>query len=197
MSATHRRGAPGGASAPTLLVVDDEQVILNVLRDVAERVGFNVVTCASGGGALDHLREHHADIAAVDLRMPDIGGLDVLRAIREDGLLTRYVDHVQRFLRGQMVLVVSAAPSRVSLGPGMSLSAWVTWQAKLAGLDLERAEFVPLVRNGAKTTCGAFVSSDNGAPKGLVLMMGGNHLPGEERLGILAEALRRSTGHAG
>jgi len=83
MSATHRRGAPGGASAPTLLVVDDEQVILNVLRDVAERVGFNVVTCASGGGALDHLREHHADIAAVDLRMPDIGGLDVLRAIRE------------------------------------------------------------------------------------------------------------------
>ena len=127
--------------------------------------------------------------------LPKKDGL--LRAIREDGLLTRYVDHVQRFLRDQMVLVVSAAPSRVSLGPGMSLSAWVTWQAKLAGLDLERAEFVPLVRKGAKTTCGAFVSSDNGAPKGLVLMMGGNHLPGEERLGILAEALRRSTGHAG
>jgi two-component system, NtrC family, response regulator HydG len=83
MSATQHRGAPAGASAPTLLVVDDEQAILHVLRDVAERVGFNVVTCASGGEALDHLREHHADIAAVDLRMPDIGGLDVLRAIRE------------------------------------------------------------------------------------------------------------------
>jgi two-component system, NtrC family, response regulator HydG len=83
MSATQRRGAPAGASAPSLLVVDDEQAILNVLRDVAERVGFTVVTCASGSEALDHLREHHADIAAVDLRMPDIGGLDVLRAIRE------------------------------------------------------------------------------------------------------------------
>jgi len=83
MSATQRRGAPAGSSAPTLLVVDDEQAILNVLRDVAERVGFNVVTCAGGGEALDHLHEHHADIAAVDLRMPDIGGLDVLRAIRE------------------------------------------------------------------------------------------------------------------
>jgi DNA-binding NtrC family response regulator len=83
MSAMQRRGAPAGSSAPTLLVVDDEQAILNVLRDVAERVGFSVVTCAGGGEALDHLREHHADIAAVDLRMPDIGGLDVLRAIRE------------------------------------------------------------------------------------------------------------------
>ena len=81
--ATHRRGAPAGASAPTLLVVDDEQAILNVLRDVAERVGFNVVTCATGTGALAHLRDHHADIAAVDLRMPDLGGMDVLRAIRE------------------------------------------------------------------------------------------------------------------
>jgi DNA-binding NtrC family response regulator len=83
LSATQQRGAPIGPSAPTLLVVDDEQAILNVLRDVAERVGFNVVTCATGTAALEHLREHHADIAAVDLRMPDLGGLDVLRAIRE------------------------------------------------------------------------------------------------------------------
>ena len=126
--------------------------------------------------------------------LPNKDGL--LRAIRESGFLTRYVDHVQGFLRGQMVLIVCAAPSRVSLGSGMSLSAWVTWLAKLAGLDLERAEFVPLVTKGAKTTCGAFVSSSEGAPKALVLMMGGNHLPAEERLSILAEALQRSTEHA-
>ena len=83
MSATNRRAASIGASAPTLLVVDDERAILNVLRDVSERVGFNVVTCATGTEALAYLRGHHADIAAVDLRMPDLGGIDVLRAIRE------------------------------------------------------------------------------------------------------------------
>jgi DNA-binding NtrC family response regulator len=71
------------APAPTLLVVDDEQPIRQILKEVAERAGFRVVTCAGGREAVAHLRDHHADMAAVDLQMPEIGGLDVLRAIRE------------------------------------------------------------------------------------------------------------------
>ena len=72
-----------GARQPTFLVVDDERVILDVMREIAEKVGYQVVTCAGGREALAHLQSHHADIAAVDLRMPDVGGMDVLRAIRE------------------------------------------------------------------------------------------------------------------
>jgi DNA-binding NtrC family response regulator len=72
-----------GARQPTFLVVDDERVILDVMREIAEKVGYRVVTCAGGREALAHLQNHHADIAAVDLRMPDVGGMDVLRAIRE------------------------------------------------------------------------------------------------------------------
>jgi two-component system response regulator AtoC len=71
------------ARQPTFLVVDDERVILDVMREIAEKVGYRVVTCAGGREALAHLQNHHADIAAVDLRMPDVGGMDVLRAIRE------------------------------------------------------------------------------------------------------------------
>jgi DNA-binding NtrC family response regulator len=71
------------SALPTLLVVDDDAGIRNLLKEVGERAGFAVVTCPGGREALDYLAQHHADIAAVDLQMPELGGIDVLRAIRE------------------------------------------------------------------------------------------------------------------
>jgi DNA-binding NtrC family response regulator len=68
---------------PTLLVVDDEPGILDVLGRFARRAGFNVLTCAGGREAIAQLRQRTADLAMVDLRMPEVGGLEVLRAIRE------------------------------------------------------------------------------------------------------------------
>jgi len=68
---------------PSLLVVDDEQGILDVVGRFARRAGFEVVACPGGHEAIAQLRTRHADVAMVDLRMPDIGGLDVIRAIRE------------------------------------------------------------------------------------------------------------------
>ena len=49
---------------------------------MGERAGFDVTLCADGSEALSELRQHHHDLAAVDLCMPGAGGLDVLRAIR-------------------------------------------------------------------------------------------------------------------
>jgi DNA-binding NtrC family response regulator len=68
---------------PSLLVVDDEQGILDVVSRFARRAGFDVVACSGGQEAIAQLQTAHADVAMVDLRMPDIGGLDVIRAIRE------------------------------------------------------------------------------------------------------------------
>lgn len=68
---------------PTLIVVDDEEAVLDVIGRFAEDAGFKVVTCANGADALEHLKHHRADVAAVDLRLPDVGGIEVLRAIRE------------------------------------------------------------------------------------------------------------------
>jgi two-component system response regulator HydG len=68
---------------PVLLVVDDEPGILHLLHDFGDRAGFEVVTCSGGAPALEYLHAHTANIAIVDLQMPEIGGLDVLRAIRE------------------------------------------------------------------------------------------------------------------
>jgi two-component system, NtrC family, response regulator HydG len=68
---------------PLLVIVDDEQGILDVVSRFAERLGFNVAVCASGREAISLLQTRRPDVMLVDLRMPDVGGLDVLRAIRD------------------------------------------------------------------------------------------------------------------
>ena len=68
---------------PVVLLVDDEPGILDVLGRFARRAGFDVVTCSGGQQAIEYLAAHRVDVAMIDLRMPEIGGLEVLRAIRE------------------------------------------------------------------------------------------------------------------
>ena len=68
---------------PMLVVVDDEQGILDVVSRFARRTGFDVIACSGGRDAIAQMQTRRADVAMVDLRMPDIGGLDVIRAIRE------------------------------------------------------------------------------------------------------------------
>jgi DNA-binding NtrC family response regulator len=70
------------ARRPTLLVVDDEASILHIVGHLAAGAGFEIVTCPGGRQAIDRLQQGHIDMAIVDLRMPEIGGLEVLRAIR-------------------------------------------------------------------------------------------------------------------
>src|SRR5215510_12385148 len=67
---------------PLLLVVDDEQPVLRVVERTAAKAGFDVVTCGSGTEAMRELARRPADLAMLDLRMPDVNGLDLLRQIR-------------------------------------------------------------------------------------------------------------------
>ena len=67
---------------PLLLVVDDEPPVLKVIDRLAGRAGYEVITCGSGTEALRALMRRPADLAMVDLRMPDVNGLDLLRQIR-------------------------------------------------------------------------------------------------------------------
>jgi DNA-binding NtrC family response regulator len=68
---------------PVLVVVDDEPGILEVVSRFARRAGFDVVTCSGGQEGIIQIQARRADLVMVDLRMPDVGGLDVLRAIRD------------------------------------------------------------------------------------------------------------------
>jgi len=70
-------------SLPTLLVIDDEQTVLDTVRRIAVRAGFEVLTCASGTEGIEASRSAKPDLVMVDLRMPDLDGLHVLRAIHQ------------------------------------------------------------------------------------------------------------------
>ncbi|OFW32349.1 MAG: hypothetical protein A3G76_07330 [Acidobacteria bacterium RIFCSPLOWO2_12_FULL_65_11] len=73
---------PALAVRPQLLVVDDDVPVLRVIERLAAKAGYDVVACANGSEALRALARKPADLAMVDLRMPDVNGLDLLRQIR-------------------------------------------------------------------------------------------------------------------
>ena len=68
-----------------VLVVDDEPAILRFLRASLESHGYIVSTAAGARAALDMIRKHTADLVVLDLGLPDMDGLDVVRQIRDDG----------------------------------------------------------------------------------------------------------------
>jgi DNA-binding NtrC family response regulator len=65
-----------------LLVVDDDPGILGIVERFTRQLGMEVVFRTSGREALDCLAEVQPDVALIDLQMPGVGGIDVLRAIR-------------------------------------------------------------------------------------------------------------------
>jgi two-component system response regulator HydG len=67
---------------PLLLVIDDESNILPLIERFGHQMGFEVETRNRATEAVAELPTLKPDVAIVDLQMPDIGGLDVLRAIR-------------------------------------------------------------------------------------------------------------------
>ena len=70
-----------------ILVVDDEPQILALVRDYLEHAGFAVQTESDGPGALRSARTRRPDLLVLDLGLPGLDGLDVLRSLRRDGFL--------------------------------------------------------------------------------------------------------------
>jgi two-component system response regulator HydG len=64
-------------------VVDDDRAILTLVGTIALREGFDVATTVDGDDALRQLASRPVDLVLLDLRMPGVTGLDVLRAIGE------------------------------------------------------------------------------------------------------------------
>jgi DNA-binding response OmpR family regulator len=75
----------GVATMKTILVVDDEARIIQLVRDYLEHAGFAVLTAGDGRSALAVLRSSKPDLVVLDLGLPELDGLDVTRAIRKAG----------------------------------------------------------------------------------------------------------------
>jgi DNA-binding NtrC family response regulator len=68
---------------PSVLVVDDESSILDTLRILLRKEGYEVTTAQGGKAGLEQIRSGGHSIVLTDVRMPQVTGLDILRAARE------------------------------------------------------------------------------------------------------------------
>src|SRR5216110_2490 len=76
----------GGAcmsNQPSILVVDDEMGILDVLRILLKGEGFDVTTAQGGKAGLEALKGNPPDIVLTDIKMPGVSGTDILAAVRD------------------------------------------------------------------------------------------------------------------
>src|SRR5437764_9890056 len=69
----------------TVLVVDDEPQIVQLVRDYLEHGGFEVLTAADGSSALRLASTQRPDLVILDLGLPGVDGLDVTRSLRRNG----------------------------------------------------------------------------------------------------------------
>ena len=73
--------------AQTVLVVEDEVKIRELLRSYLERAGLDVVTTGSGAEAITLAARAEPDLIILDLRLPDVPGEDVAREVRRSGTM--------------------------------------------------------------------------------------------------------------
>lgn len=69
-------------SRPQVLIADDEPPMARLVARTLGATGFKVSTVHGGRDAIDAVWETHPDVLLLDLGMPDLGGLDVLRELR-------------------------------------------------------------------------------------------------------------------
>lgn len=77
--------------APTVLVVDDDEVFRTRLGRALESRGYDVRLAADGAEAVELAAEESPELAILDLRMPGLSGLEVLKALLEVDPTTRIV----------------------------------------------------------------------------------------------------------
>jgi two-component system, OmpR family, alkaline phosphatase synthesis response regulator PhoP len=83
----HAPAASKGPIPPSrvarVLVVDDEQNLVDLVRSYLEREGFEVLTAADGSTALELARSERPDLLVLDLMLPGIDGMEVCRRMRQ------------------------------------------------------------------------------------------------------------------
>ena len=87
----------------TLLLADDDTELCGLLKEYFESEGFEVRLAHDGAAALDQLRQPGLDLAVLDVMMPEMSGMDVLKEVRKESpipviMLTARGDDLDRIL---------------------------------------------------------------------------------------------------
>jgi len=82
----------------SILIVDDQETTRHFLNKALSQDGYSVLTADSGAAGMDLIARENPDLVLLDLKLPDMSGLDILRKVRENGdetcmvIMTAYGD---------------------------------------------------------------------------------------------------------
>ncbi len=72
------------SKAPTILVVDDEEIIRNILVKLLCALGYSVLQASDSSRAISMIRQHRPDLLLLDIVMPGMDSMAVLKTVRGD-----------------------------------------------------------------------------------------------------------------
>ncbi|MFZ5979831.1 MAG: response regulator [Candidatus Zixiibacteriota bacterium] len=71
-------------NAITILVVDDELMMRNLMEKILVRDGYKVLTAENGDAALELLKNNQVNIVISDMKMPEMNGFDLLKIVKKE-----------------------------------------------------------------------------------------------------------------
>jgi len=117
------------AASHTVLVIDDEDLVRDVVARMVEELGYTTVTARDGKAGLALLGKHQVDAVLVDLSLPQMSGADVIAAMRR--------------LRPGLPLIVCSGYDRDSRGP-IEADAFLPKPFRIESLQRTLAKLLPL-----------------------------------------------------
>jgi DNA-binding response OmpR family regulator len=116
------------SSQKTVIIVEDEVDAAELFAEMMRVSGFRVIKCYTSKPALTLIENEKPDVVILDVMMPDISGLEVLRSIR-----------LNANIAGTPVVVVSAKsmPSDIKIGLDAGANTYLT--KPVGFLDLKQA----------------------------------------------------------
>jgi two-component system alkaline phosphatase synthesis response regulator PhoP len=93
-----------------ILVVEDDRILRQALSFNLTREGYDVTTAADGEAALEAARNQRLDLVLLDVMLPGMSGVEVLRVLRRDGI-------------GAPVIIVSAKGDEIDRVVGLKVGA--------------------------------------------------------------------------
>jgi two-component system, cell cycle response regulator DivK len=76
--------AARGRARPCVLIVEDDPLNMKLFSAMVGSQGYDVLQAVDGHSALELARRHHPDLIIMDLKLPDMSGLDVTRSLKAD-----------------------------------------------------------------------------------------------------------------
>lgn len=140
----HLRSTDNRMSIPLVLLADDDPLVLGAIEASLRAIGFDTATTSGGALAIEALELVKPDLVVLDIVMPEVGGLEVLRHIRS-----------QPELKTTPVILLSARPRQDEVGASFEsqpelfllknsspedlarrISNWF-WSKSIAGVKIE------------------------------------------------------------